>query len=34
MTLHLHIERLTTATTTLVQDMDLRVAPGQIHTVM
>ena len=34
MTLHLHIERLTTATTTLVQDMDLRVAPGHIHTVM
>lgn len=34
MTLHLHIDRLATASTTLVRDLDLQVPPGVIHTVM
>ena len=34
MSLHLHIDQLATATTTLVRDLDLHVAPGDIHTVM
>lgn len=34
MTLHIHIARLATASATLVQDLELRVEPGVIHTVM
>jgi putative thiamine transport system ATP-binding protein len=34
MSLHLHIDELTIATTTLVRELDLSVAPGDIHTVM
>ena len=34
MTLHLHITRLATAGATLVRNLDLRVGPGVIHTVM
>lgn len=34
MTLHIHISRLATARATLVSDLDLRVGPGVIHTVM
>ena len=34
MTLHIQIARLATASTTLVRDLDLRVGPGVIHTVM
>ena len=34
MSLHLHIDELRIATTTLVRDLDLSVAPGDIHTVM
>ena len=34
MSLHLHIDELRIATTTLVRDLDLSVAPGVIHTVM
>ena len=34
MSLHLHIDHLAIGTTTLARDLDLRVAPGAIHTVM
>ncbi len=34
MSLHVHITRLATPTTTLVQGLDLRVAPGTVHTLM
>ncbi len=34
MSLHLHIDQLAIGTTTLARDLDLRVAPGAIHTVM
>lgn len=34
MTLHIHISRLATARATLVSNLDLRVGPGVIHTVM
>ncbi len=34
MTLHIQIHRLSTASATLVQNIDLQVAPGEIHTVM
>lgn len=34
MTLHIHIARLATASATLVRDLELRVGPGVIHTVM
>ena len=34
MSLHLHIDELRIATTTLLRDLDLSVAPGVIHTVM
>lgn len=34
MSLHIHITRLSTPTTTLVQGLDLRVAPGTVHTLM
>jgi putative thiamine transport system ATP-binding protein len=34
MSLHLDVHHLGTATTSLVRDLELRVAPGEIHTVM
>ena len=34
MSLHLHVDTLTTGTSTLVTGLDIRVAPGAIHTVM
>ena len=34
MTLHIQITRLATASATLVRDLNLRVGPGVIHTVM
>lgn len=34
MSLHIHIAHLTTPTNTLVQGLDLRVAPGTVHTLM
>lgn len=34
MTLQVHVERITTDHAVLVQDIDLQVAPGDIHTVM
>lgn len=34
MSLHLHVDTLTTATSTLVTGLDIHVAPGAIHTVM
>jgi len=34
MTLHVHVSRLATARATLVSNLDLRVGPGVIHTVM
>jgi len=34
MSLHIHITRLATPTTLLVQGLDLNVAPGTVHTLM
>ena len=34
MTLHIHIDRLATASATLVRNLNLQVGPGVIHTVM
>lgn len=34
MSLHIHIAHLTTPTNTLMQGLDLRVAPGTVHTLM
>ena len=34
MSLHLHVDTLTTGTSTLVTGLDIHVAPGAIHTVM
>ncbi len=34
MTLQVHIQRLATETTVLLHDLELQVAPGDIHTVM
>ncbi|MDZ7920331.1 ATP-binding cassette domain-containing protein [Rhodoferax sp.] len=34
MSLHIHITRLATPATTLVQNLELRIAPGTVHTLM